>query len=257
MKAKKVPFYIRVRRKDGKDVFPGPVWNRNRAFLANSALIDGVPVPHPEGSYYLRYLRGGRRGWEAVGADAEAAVVAFHNKEHDLQSLALRRAAAPPETSVTHAPKAKSPPIPEATEEYLSRGSAFPGEEDDCPMRTYAWAICGAVRWQADTRDHAQRMKASGRFQRTNTRLARNRSLRPSGNFRTRPDSTSSSHFLSWKRSYQKVASSFSRWPSKMIAIPQSSSATSVRSSGRHVCAPSRRSVYCSLSTHPPQTPMP
>jgi len=84
VKANKVKFYIRIRRREGKDAFADPVWNRT--LRAGYALVEGIPTYHPEGSYYLRYLRDSKRVWEAVGADSDAAVVALRNKEHDLQS---------------------------------------------------------------------------------------------------------------------------------------------------------------------------
>jgi integrase/recombinase XerD len=91
VKARKVRLYIRVRLVDGRSVFVDPVWNRNRTLRAGYALIDGVPEHHPEGCYYLRFLRWNKRVRQAVGQDADAAMVALHNREHDLQSISLGR----------------------------------------------------------------------------------------------------------------------------------------------------------------------
>jgi integrase/recombinase XerD len=95
VKTPKVRLYIRVRLPDGCDAFVDPVWNRNRTLRAGYALIDGHPESHPEGSYYLRFLRDGKRVWQPVGPDADAAIVALRNQEHDLQSIALGRSAPP------------------------------------------------------------------------------------------------------------------------------------------------------------------
>lgn len=91
VKAHKVRLYIRVRRPDGRDSFTEPFWNRNRTLRAGYALIEGRPEHYPEGVYYLCFLRNGKRVWEAVGSDADAAIVAFRNKEHDLRAISLGR----------------------------------------------------------------------------------------------------------------------------------------------------------------------
>jgi len=71
MKAPKVRLYIRVRQSAGCYSYLDPVWNRNRTLRAGYALLEGRPEYHPEGIYYLRYLRAGQRVWEAVGAQPE------------------------------------------------------------------------------------------------------------------------------------------------------------------------------------------
>jgi hypothetical protein len=91
-KAPKVRLYIRIRRSDGTDAFVDPAWNRNRTLREGYARIERQPEHHPEGVYYLRFLRDGKRVWEAVGSDANAAIVALRNTEHDLRSIALGRA---------------------------------------------------------------------------------------------------------------------------------------------------------------------
>jgi len=76
VKTPKVRLYIRVRRSDGRDSFVDPTWNRNRTLRVGYALIDGQPEHHPEGIYYLRFLRSGKRVWEAVGSDAPGRALA-------------------------------------------------------------------------------------------------------------------------------------------------------------------------------------
>jgi hypothetical protein len=89
VKTPKVRLYIRIRRSDGTDAFVDPAWNRNRTLREGYALVEGQPEHHLEGIYYLRFLRNGKRVWEAVGSDANTAIVALRNTEHDLQSIAL------------------------------------------------------------------------------------------------------------------------------------------------------------------------
>lgn len=68
-----------------------PVWNKNRTRRSGYALTEGQPEQHPEGVYYLRYLRDGKGVWQPVGQSADAAIIALRNTEHDLQSIALGR----------------------------------------------------------------------------------------------------------------------------------------------------------------------
>ena len=101
MRSPKVRLYIRVRLSDGRYRYADPVWNRNRTLRAAYALVGGQPEAHPEGIYYVRFLRGHKRVWRAIGADSDAAVVAVQNLEHDLQSISLGRSAPPSVTSPT------------------------------------------------------------------------------------------------------------------------------------------------------------
>ncbi len=93
MKTHKVRLYLRIRRANGKDAFVDPAWNRNRTLRAGYALVAGNPEHHPEGVYYLRFLRNGKRVWQAVGSDPDAAIVALQNTEHDLRAIVLGRTA--------------------------------------------------------------------------------------------------------------------------------------------------------------------
>jgi integrase/recombinase XerD len=87
----KVRLYIRVRLPDGRHAYHDPVWNRNRTLREGYAVMDGRPDSHPEGVYYLRFLRGRKRIREAVGSNADAAIAELRNKELDLRSTSLRR----------------------------------------------------------------------------------------------------------------------------------------------------------------------
>jgi integrase/recombinase XerD len=100
VKVPKVRLYIRVRLPDGHHAYLKPAWNRNRTLRAGYALVGGQPVAHPDGVYYLRFLRGDKRVWQAIGPDADAAVVAVQNLEHDLQAISLGRSAPSPAPGV-------------------------------------------------------------------------------------------------------------------------------------------------------------
>ena len=91
MKTPKVRLYMRVRRSDGRYSYLDPAWNRNRTLKAGYALVDGQPEYHPGAVYYLRFLRGGRRLWEAVGTEPDRALTALRNTEHDLGAITLGR----------------------------------------------------------------------------------------------------------------------------------------------------------------------
>jgi len=115
VKTPKVRLYIRVRQSDGRYAYHDPAWNRNRTLRANYALIDGLPEHHPEGMYYLRFLRGGRRLWESVGPEPDGALTALRNTEHDLDAITLGRKAtnsSPVPFSIAFAPTARSAPTP-------------------------------------------------------------------------------------------------------------------------------------------------
>ena len=120
MRSARVRLYLRVRLSNGRYQFLPPFTNRNQSLRSGYALVNNQPEYHPEGVYYLRYLRGGKRVWEAVGYDADAATVALQNTEHDLQGLALGRLSPtsemPPNASVS---------VNEALEEYLAHVRHF------------------------------------------------------------------------------------------------------------------------------------
>ena len=58
-----------------------PVTAGNNKLKPLYALVNGVQERHPEGSYYLRYMRNGKRVWELVGVDPAAAVTAAKKRE--------------------------------------------------------------------------------------------------------------------------------------------------------------------------------
>jgi hypothetical protein len=141
VKTPKVRLYIRIRL-DGRDAFVDPVWNRNRTLRECYALIDGRLEHHPEGVYYLRFLRNGKRVWNTVGSDVDAATVALRNTEHDLQAIALGRSesgstidsasAVQPEAVVS---------LEDAIQSYLEEVRRFRLFEDHLHLRKHAGAL--------------------------------------------------------------------------------------------------------------------
>jgi integrase/recombinase XerD len=92
VKSPKISLYIRIRVSQRRYRFVPAVFNRNGALRAGFALISGNPVSHPEGIYYLRFLRDGKRVWQMVGSDADTALATLQNTEQDLRDVALGRA---------------------------------------------------------------------------------------------------------------------------------------------------------------------
>jgi integrase/recombinase XerD len=127
MKTPKVRLYIRVRVAPGQYSFAEPVWNKNRSLRGGYAHVKGQPEYHPEGLYYLRFLRGSKRVWQVVGADADAALVALRNTEHDLQAVTLGRSVYLP-VAETEAPVEAAQPsimLEDAVASYLSEVRRF------------------------------------------------------------------------------------------------------------------------------------
>jgi integrase/recombinase XerD len=108
----KVRLYIRVRLPDGRHSFLEPAWNKNHTLRAGYALVAGRPEHHPEAVYYLRFLRGQKRVWQAVGLDPDRAIIALRNMEHDLEGVALGRNA----QKVFPSPQ---PTVPEPRSQYF------------------------------------------------------------------------------------------------------------------------------------------
>jgi hypothetical protein len=72
----KVRLYIRPVLKDGSCPFAGPVFSANHKLKNGWAIIDGQPQRFKKYGYYLRYVRDGKRVWESVGVDSQAALAA-------------------------------------------------------------------------------------------------------------------------------------------------------------------------------------
>jgi hypothetical protein len=77
----KAHLYIRIKMQDGSRPFCEPVYAANRKLKPGYAIVKGKPEYHQEGVYHLRYLRGEKRVWESVGADAQEALLRQHQRE--------------------------------------------------------------------------------------------------------------------------------------------------------------------------------
>jgi hypothetical protein len=90
-------------------------------------LVAGQPEYHPEAVYYLRYLKAGKRIWQSVGTEADAALAAFQNAGHDQQAVALGRSVGP--TSIETPTEDEQPKaglsLAEAKETYLAEVKRF------------------------------------------------------------------------------------------------------------------------------------
>jgi integrase/recombinase XerD len=68
----KVRMKIRVRLVDGTYPFLDSVLSGNGKLKSLYAIVDGKAEHHPEGTYFLRHAKGGKRVWERVGNDPQA-----------------------------------------------------------------------------------------------------------------------------------------------------------------------------------------
>jgi integrase/recombinase XerD len=83
VKAPVVRLKIRVRLSDGSRPFLDPVLSTNGKLKPLYAVVSGKPEHHPEGVYFLRYLKDGKRLWETVGADPTFALDEKRRREKD------------------------------------------------------------------------------------------------------------------------------------------------------------------------------
>ncbi|MGC2604038.1 MAG: hypothetical protein WA419_00650 [Silvibacterium sp.] len=83
-----VRLYIRVRLEDGRRLHVDPVFSANGKLKPLFAISDGHAEHHPEGVYYLRYLKDGKNSWECVGSDPQRALHKLTQKKNLLAALA-------------------------------------------------------------------------------------------------------------------------------------------------------------------------
>jgi hypothetical protein len=88
VKAPVVRLMIRVRLSDGSRPFLDPVPAPKGRLKPLCAMVNGTPEHHPEGVYFLRYVKNKKRVWEAVGNDAQIALDAKRRKERVLGAIA-------------------------------------------------------------------------------------------------------------------------------------------------------------------------
>jgi integrase/recombinase XerD len=88
VKAPVVRLKIRVRLPDGSRPFLDPVLSGNGKLKPLYALIQGNAEHHPEGTYFLRYLKNGKRIWESVGTDPTFVLDEKRRREKGLDAQA-------------------------------------------------------------------------------------------------------------------------------------------------------------------------
>ena len=122
----KARLYIRPVLQDGSCPFADPVFAANHKLKNGWAIIDGQPQRFRKYSYYLRYVREGKRVWEGVGADPQVALAARARVTGMLMARMSPTAsepapaALPPELrQVKPAPPARRP-FGEARDKYIA-----------------------------------------------------------------------------------------------------------------------------------------
>jgi len=83
------PLKTRGRLSNGSRACVDPVYSSNGKLTPLYAVVNGTPEHHPEGIYNLRYVKAGKRLWDAVGADPQLALTAKLRVEHKLQAVSL------------------------------------------------------------------------------------------------------------------------------------------------------------------------
>jgi hypothetical protein len=95
---------IRVRLSNGSRAYVDPVFSSNGKLKPLYAVVNGKSEHHPEGVYNLRYVKAGKRVWDAVGTDAQLALTTKLRVEHKLRQflwVSLIRIPSRPQTRLT------------------------------------------------------------------------------------------------------------------------------------------------------------
>lgn len=85
----KVTLYLRIRTPEGQYRYAKPVYAANQRLKPLWAHVKGKPEHYPKGTYHLRYVRNGKRVWEAVGAEPAQALAKLARREKILEAVAL------------------------------------------------------------------------------------------------------------------------------------------------------------------------
>ena len=89
MQTPTVRIKLRVRLPGGTRVYLDPVFTANQKLRPQYANHNGLPVHFADGVYALRYLKGDRRVWEAIGKDAQLALTMKLQRERALAAAAV------------------------------------------------------------------------------------------------------------------------------------------------------------------------
>lgn len=126
----KVHLYIRVKLDDGSRPYCAPVYAKNHQLVPSAALVNGKREIHPEGAYYLRYLKKDKRVWESVGKDSQEAL--RHLNDQERYNKAIENGEDLPE------PIVKGRDIDDAIRQYLRELAPIRSEST---YNLYAYAL--------------------------------------------------------------------------------------------------------------------
>src|SRR5438105_3040199 len=84
----KTTLYLRINL-EGHQKYVRPVYAGNGRLKPQFAYVHGQQQHYPDGTYTLRYRSNGKRVWEQVGSDPNAALVAKLKREKILEASAL------------------------------------------------------------------------------------------------------------------------------------------------------------------------
>jgi hypothetical protein len=122
--APKVRLYVRPVLQDGTRPFLDPVYSANRKLKLGCAIHEGREQRFDSVSYYLRYLRDGKRVWEPLGSDASLALDALRKRQALLYAVAVG-------AIEDHAPE------PESKRQSVSRVASKPKSDSDTAVEKH------------------------------------------------------------------------------------------------------------------------
>lgn len=85
----RVRIYIRPSLPDGNRPFLDPIYTANHKLKSGFGIFDGREQRFTSFTYYLRYVKSGKRVWQLVGSDPVIAVDRQRRVRHDLEGIAL------------------------------------------------------------------------------------------------------------------------------------------------------------------------
>lgn len=119
----RVSLYIRIRTADGRHPYVKPVYAANQRLRKHYAVVDGKAEYHPEGTYHLRFVRNGKRVWEAVGPEPAQALAKLSKREKIQDAIAAGAQVIEVEKQKPN-PRSRRP-LASAIDEYLGDISKY------------------------------------------------------------------------------------------------------------------------------------